>query len=501
VQSATVHSGSDHSLAFADRPDVRRRLVTALDRNAFVILALAACAGAQIAFLRSALQSDTWYTLVSGRLVWLSGLPDRDTLTALTAGRQWVDEQWLAQLGFYGLWSVGGLVLAMFSLVVLYTGAFGILAAGARARDASARSVALVTGVSFLVGVPNTILRAQVPAYVLFALVLVLLLADERQASWRVYLTLPLLALWANIHGSVLTGAALVSLYGTITVVRLARIDKTGRIARGVFLLVAPWICVLASPYGLDLPHYYRAVLDNPTLAHNVSEWGPSTLKGQPFFFGLLFAAIALAVLARRRLAPFSILALAGTGAFGLVAIRNVVWFALVAAATLPAAVDAVWPPGESRRRPAVNVALAATGIAFACVMAAAVLGRGDRWLENRYPSRAATVVSSTAQSDPRARIFSDERYSDWLLFTDPSFAGRIAYDVRFELLSRAQLERIIAFRLERGPDWLSAAKGYELLVLDPKADQGAVRLISREPGASVVYRDDQVVVLRRGSR
>jgi hypothetical protein len=475
-------------------------MVGALERNAFVITALAVCAGAQVAFLSSAVQSDTWYTLVSGRLIWRSGLPHHDTLTSLTAGKPWIDEQWLAQLGFYGLWAAGGMALAMFALVVLYTGSFAIIAAAARTRHASARSVALVTGICFLVGLPNTILRAQVPAYVLFALVLVLLLGAEGRSSRRVYLTLPILVLWANIHGSVLTGAALVSLYGATTLVWAFRRERSG-IRRGAVLLIAPWACMLVSPYGLDLPHYYRSVLDNPALSHSVSEWGASTLRGQPFFFALLITAVALAALGHRRLTPFSILALAGTGVFGLIAIRNIVWFALVAAAVLPPALDAVWPAAETRRRSGVNLALAAVGVGFACVMAGAVLARGDRWLESGYPSRAAVAVSTAASSDPRARIFANERYADWLLFRDPSLAGRIAYDARFELLTRQQLDRIVAFRLEHGPGWLDAANGYRLLVLDPKSDRGAIAVLARQPGTTVLYRDNQVVVLRRASR
>ena len=488
--------------AYANPSSVGRRLLEALDRNAFVILALAACAGAQIAFLRSALQSDTWYTLVSGRLVWRSGIPHHDTLTALTAGKAWVDEQWLAQLGFYGLWSVGGITLAMFSLVVFYTGAFGILAAGTRSGGASARSVALVTGASFLVGVPNTILRSQVPAYVLFALIMVLLLADRRRMSPRVYLVLPLLVLWANVHGSVLLGAALVALYGVTAAVegRRLRIGRR-RLARAAVLVIAPWACVLVSPYGLSLPGYYRSVLDNPTLANNVGEWGASTLRGQPLFFALFVAALVLATLARRRLTPFALLALIATGLFGMLAIRNIVWFALVSAAVLPAALDAAWPPVESRRRTGLNLALAAAGVSLAVLMAAVVAGRGRGWLEGGYPARADALTSAAAHAAPGARIFADERYADWLLFKHPALAGKVAYDARLELLTRPQLERIVAFRAEKGPDWLRAARGYRLLVLDPKADGGAVQLLEAEPGTTVLYRDDKVVVLRRGSR
>jgi hypothetical protein len=465
-----------------------------LDRNAFVILVLAVCAGAQIAFLRTALQADTWYTLVSGRLIWDSGLPHHDTLTALTAGKSWVDEQWLAQLGFYGLWSVGGVVLAMFSLVALYTGSYAILAVGTRFGGASARSVALVTGVSFLVGVQNTILRAQVPAYLLCALVLLLLVTDRGRLSPRVYLTLPLLVLWANVHGSVLVGAALVSLYGAT---QLAR----GRLTRAGVLLLAPWPCVLVSPYALDLPGYYRSVLDNPTLAHNVGEWGASTLLGQPLFFALLAAGLVLVTLARRRLTLFGILAFAATGLFGMLAIRNIVWFALVSTTVLPAALDAAWPSRESRRRSGLNLALAAVGGSLAVLTAAVVAARGSDWLEGGYPAEAAAAVSSAARASPGTRIFANEKYADWLLFEHPQLAGKVAYDVRFELLSRPQLERIVAFRAEQGPDWLRAARGYALLVLHPRADSGAVRLLKAEPGTSTLFRDDNVVVLKRKVR
>jgi hypothetical protein len=494
VESATIQSGNDPAPTYPDRPIVRRRLFAALERNAFVILVLAVCAGAQIAFLRAAVQADTWYTLVSGRLIWDSGLPHHDTLTVLTAGKSWVDQQWLAQLLFYGLWSVGGVATAVFSLVALYTGSYAVLAVGTRSRGASARSVALVTGASFLVGIQNTILRSQVPAYLLCALVLVLLLADRGRLSVRLYLSLPLLVLWANVHGSVLVGALLVSLYGATQLSRR-------RLTRAGVLLLSPWVCVLVSPYGLELPGYYRSVLDNPTLAHNVGEWGASTFRGQPLFFALLAAGLVLVTLARRRLTPFAILALAATGLLGLLAIRNIVWFALVAAAVLPLALDAAWPPGETRRRSSLNLALAAVGICLAALMAVVVATRGSKWLEGEYPTHAVTVVSSAARASQGTRIFATEKYADWILFKHPELAGRVAYDARFELLSRRQLERIVAFRAERGTDWLGAARGYDLLVLDPKGDSGALRLLKAEPGISTLYRDDKVVVLRRSAR
>jgi len=52
---------------------------------------------------------------------------------------------------------------------------------------------------------------------------------------------------------------------------------------------------------------------------------------------------------------------------------------------------------------------------------------------------------------------------------------GRIAYDVRLELLPRRALDRVIDFRNEHGPGWQRAADGYELLQAET-ATQGRER-------------------------
>src|SRR5262249_62267414 len=74
------------------------RLAAAIDRNVFVVLVLAVVGVLRVSFLAGGIGPDTWYTLVGGRVISRSGLPHSDTLTVLTHGREWVDEQWLAHL-------------------------------------------------------------------------------------------------------------------------------------------------------------------------------------------------------------------------------------------------------------------------------------------------------------------------------------------------------------------------------------------------------------------
>ena len=456
-----------------------------------MILALAACAALLASNVRTATGPDTWYSLVAGRFIWNNGIPHHDTLTSLTLGRPWVDQEWLGHLGIYGLFAIGGWALALLTGVLGYTAAFAVSAVGARRRGASERTVALVTFGAFLAGGSNTELRPQTFAFVFFALTLLLLLDDDSAPSRRVYLTLPLLVLWANVHGSVLAGAALVALYGAFSAARGVRSQvAAGRWApRAAALLIAPWVCVLLTPYGFDLPGYYRRVLDNPALRRAASEWSRSTPGNQPVFYALLTITVAVVAVAARRgaLSPFPLAVIALTALLGVAAVRNVTWFALTIAAILPAALDSFWRPSEAPRRRGVNLGLAVGGLVFAMAVAGWVALQADAWVAHAYPPRLAAAATRAASARPGTPIFVNEAWADWLLYQDPSLAGRIAYDIRYELFTQRELDSIVAFQTEQGPDWKTVALPFGLLVLNSGSDAGAVKWFRRRPDTVIV--------------
>ena len=89
-------------------------------------------------------------------------------------------------------------------------------------------------------------MRAQVLSQLLFVTLFLLLVAESRRPSRRVALVVPLLVLWANLHGAVVVGAALTALLGAVELVR-----ARGRSPlRPAALLVVPWLCIFATPYG-----------------------------------------------------------------------------------------------------------------------------------------------------------------------------------------------------------------------------------------------------------
>src|SRR5690349_24756561 len=66
-----------------------------------------------LVFLPSEMSPDGWYAFLGGDVIVHRGLPSHDTLTVWGHGRRWVDQQWLAQLVYYGLYALGGLRLAL----------------------------------------------------------------------------------------------------------------------------------------------------------------------------------------------------------------------------------------------------------------------------------------------------------------------------------------------------------------------------------------------------
>ena len=469
------------------------RLGHLLEDDGTLVMVIAAFAVAMLTALRTGVAADGWLVLLAGREIVRSGLPSHDALTIWTHGRQWTDQQWLSQLSFYGLWRLGGLKLAMLAHAALAIGGLAAAAALARRIGGSARSATWIALPVLICYYPAAaVMRPQSLAYPLFVAVLWLLACDARQPSRRVFMTLPLLVLWANLHGSVILGAGLVALAGVVDLGKGLVADR--RVGgHAAALVLAPWVCVLVSPYALELPRYYDTVTLKGGFSSFVTEWAPTTLSPvtAPFYL-LVLGGMWLLGRSGGRLTVFERLALLATALLGFQANRNITWFALVALAVLPVLVDELRPAAVEPRR--LNRMLATVVLAGALVAAAAVATKDKAWFLQDFPRNAAAAVSAAA--GPSGTVLATSSYADWLLWTRPELAGRVAFDSRFELLTKAQLRRAQRV-LARAQGWQSVARRYTVLVID-KNDDSALRSSLVGLGiARVVRVDGNVVVLR----
>ncbi len=409
----------------------------------------------------------------------------------LGEGRTWTDQQWLAQVVFYAAHELAGMRAAILLGIALVLGALGLAFATARTGGASSRSTFLVGLLAVLAGPWGWTIRAQTMALPLFAGVLWLLVdASRRGIRRRTLLVLPLLVVWANLHGSVVLGAGLTVLLGVSELVRVRRLTWEPL----TLAILAP-LTVLASPYGTKLIAYYDLMLVDAPFAPILREWQWSKPGATTFLFWLL-ALVAVALLAMRRcrsrLTFYELAVLAVTFVGAVQAVRGVIWFALAAAAILPAALDGVLT-SKDVDAPRVNRMISLAAIGGLAIAILAFVARPASWYVSDWPEQRVEATRD-ATRDPGTRVFATDGTADWLLWRIPDLRGRIAYDVRFELYDEPTLDRIVRYGRRQG-DWKAVLNGYRVVVVDRRAQLDALRA---EPGAHVVHHDDGIAILTR---
>ena len=490
-----------------DEPFAPRLARGAAGEN-YLVLLVAAAATVLLLGIGAFVTADTWLALASGRVVADGGPPSTDTLTAWTLGREWVDQQWLGQLAFYELWRAGALVLVGLAHVVIVIATLSWTLAAARRRGGSPRHVALVGLLAVVpIGLVAGNIRTQTFALPLFVGLLLALSRDSRTPSRRVLLAFPLLVVWANVHGSVVLGAGLVGLAGAIHVVAGLRGERSrAQLLHGLGLIAIVPPALLATPYGLSLFAYLGDLFGNGEIAELASDWMPTTLTAiDAPLFALAGVTLVLIGRDRRHLTAFEQLALVLLLLGALAAGRNIGWFALAALLMTPALLTRRRPE-RGAQPPPLRLAAAVSLLACVAVVGVAIAGlaRMDREVERRFPPAAADVVArAVAGADPSLTLFTHPRFADWLIFRHPQLAGRIPFDIRYELLTEEQLRRFRRFRDQIGADWREAAGGARLVVLDSSEKPLDVlpatsTILLREPGARRLYSGHDIAVIER---
>jgi hypothetical protein len=449
-----------------------------------------------LAIAPARITGDTFFDLVAGRDIVQHGLPHADRLMAFTSGREWQDQQWLAHLATYGIHRLGGMPLV--SLVDTACMLLALLTAmlAARALGGSPTRVAAVASPVMLLLVPSTA-RAQTFALPLFAALIWLLARDARAPDRRILLLLPLLVLWANLHGSVLLASALVLLHCAVAAGSALRARQLRRLRRPFALAAAAVLAPFASPYGPELVRYYSATATSGAFHKMVTEWAGTTLRAWPAFF--IFATLVVVAVLRPeiRLGLFEKLCLVALLLAGLDTTRNIVWLPLAATVLLPRALTEWSPesPTRSRLRPILMVFALAGAIGIG-ILAATVTSRK---LAHPWPEAQGAAIAKAAAADPSLRVVTQESYADWLLWAFPSLRGKIAFDIRFELLGDQGLKDVVTLQAAAGPAWNRPFAGYRLELWNRDLKPELVDALLAERGARVLSHHGDIYAILRG--
>ena len=472
-------------------------VVTRAIPNPILALPALLLALALLALAPARITGDTWFDLVAGRDIWQHGLPQHDRLMAFTAGRSWQDQQWLAHVVSYGLELAGGLRLVSLVDACLLVSSLLIAMLAARKLGGSPTWTTAIAAPVMLLLLP-TPARSQAFAMPLFATLVWLLARDARRPDRRVWLVLPLLALWANLHGSVLLACAIVLLRSAIGIGLAVRARDPRGLGRPGVLALAALLAPFASPYGFGLLRYYRSTVTSSGFHELIAEWSGTTFRGAPAFF--LVATIAVVCLVRPevKLPLFDSLCLVVLVIAGLDTVRNIVWLPLAAVVLLPPALAAWSPEPVSRSR--LRPLLAIVALAGALGVGALAAGLSSRSLQASFPREEGNAIATAAARDPDLKVLADAGYADWLLWQHPELRGRIAFDVRFELLSTRGLKQEVHLQHASGATWDRPFEGYRLALWSRAADPELVDSLLAARGTRVLAHSGGVYALLRPS-
>jgi hypothetical protein len=278
------------SLSFANSIVVQSR--------ARALVPLCAGAGAYLFFLYvgdTLLQdSDSFWQIKIGQWILDHGaVPYTDLYSFTRTGAPWISTSWLSQVLFafsYAQWDWAGPVMLTAIGMALTVAVFvDLLDAQIEApRAVLFAMLALMLSIHHVLARPHILALPVMVAWV----GLLMAAADRRSApSWT---WLPLMALWANLHGGFVLGLALI---GPISLEAIEHAEKGQRLSlfmRWVLFGIAALIASCCTPYGWRTLMGATNILSLGELLTLIFEWMPANFATFTAFEGALLGLIAL---------------------------------------------------------------------------------------------------------------------------------------------------------------------------------------------------------------
>jgi hypothetical protein len=280
---------------------------------------------------RLLVDADLYWHIATGRKIWQSGsFPQVDEFSHTFRGHPWIASNWLADLSFFGAYSLLGLrgvvLITGGAIALAYALLFLMLARTLRLTVAiGVAAVALTLSGSHLHA------RTQIFGDVLIVVwVAALVRAVDAKTSPSLML-LPVMTLWANVHGSFVAGLALTVALAAEAVFESPGGERLLVARRWAVFVVAAVGAACVTPYGArPLLMAFQVIGANEAKPY-LEEWQAVSFNTAPIPVLAVLALVFLALLngAKIRFCRLTILLL--IAAYMLTAVRFIFLFYIIA--------------------------------------------------------------------------------------------------------------------------------------------------------------------------
>ena len=436
--------------------------------------------------------SDTYWQIAVGQWILDHGvLPRVDVYSFSKPGEAWISSSWLAQILYAVSYNLAGWTGPVVVAAGAIAATFALLAHLLERRIPSTYAV-LVALTAMVLSTPHFLARPHVLAMpVMVAWAYGLMTASERRQPPSFWL-LPLIALWANLHGGFVFGLVLA---GAFAIDALWNAEPSQRkplaLRWAVFGLAALAACCF-TPYGWESILASRKILDLGELLRLLSEWMPADFSRLSPFELTILALIAGMLYLGVKLSPPRIALVVGLLHMALSHGRNVEVFALLLPIVVltPVSQQFALQPTRSGRITLVSVAMLAVTLGISTWALAA------HQMYSPPKSQAPAAAVEAVKAHNLRRVLNDRAFGGYLIWRQmPVFI-----DGRAELYGeKFTMAYYNAVQLKDVSQFLDLLREYAIDALLLQPGMPATGLLDQLGAWRRVYADDVAVLYVRG--
>lgn len=434
--------------------------------------------------------SDTYWQIATGNWILDHGaLPRVDIYSFTKPGEPWISTSWLAQVLFAISYRLAGWAGPIILAAMAFAATLALLTANLSRRIRPAYAVMIAFAVLFL-SMGHVLARPHVlAAPVMLAWVSGLASASDRREAPSFWL-LPLITLWANLHGGFVLGIALVAPFALDALWNANRPQWMPLALRWMAFGLGALAAACVTPYGWESILASRKILDLGELLKTIFEWMPVNFSAFSAFEGWILLSIAGALYCGVRLSPPRIILVLGLLHMALSHVRNIEVFTLLmplVVLTPLASQFALQPP----RGPRNSLSLASAVVLIAALGA-------STWAvaaHNNYtptPTQSPVAAVDVLKQRNARRILNDLPFSGYLIAREvPVFV-----DGRAELYGEAFVMKYFhALQLKDVNLLLGLLKDYDIDAVMLTPTTPAVTFLDHLDGWQRAYTDEYAVV------
>ncbi len=351
--------------------------------------------------------SDTYWHIRAGEWMLAHGAVLRtDPFSYTAAGAPWHTQEWLAEvllaLAWRGGWAGVHLMIAVAAAVTA-----GVVGYFVRRRvELVPALMATVLGLACVTG--SLLARPHVlslPLLALWTAGLVAAREDNRAPSWWL---IPLMVIWANLHGSFAFGLALAGALFVEAVMESRGREKVA--TRWGLFVVAAVASALLTPFGIQGLLFPFTLSAMQGLGH-IGEWQPSDFSQVSPFAAALLASLFVFGSGKVKVPMFRLLLLVGLVWLALSHGRHQMLIGVTAPLLLAPSLARAWPAKELAGKQ-LFAALALAGFAALMVLRAALpVVRGDD------PVTPATALAHVPRFVRETPVLNDYSFGGYLIW------------------------------------------------------------------------------------